>query len=145
MNTTLEELHLKLIVPIEEVYPQFKGQDHFYGPGDYQPLLNSLEYTIAVQETEPDYQGDTWLLLRDTEGDRWGYLCFGWGSCSGCDALQACETYQDIDALRRKLYHDIRWDTKAGLLAWLNEHDWEGDFSSKPEYFLAAAKAVLST
>ena len=61
--------------PITEVY---SDESYF---GDYQPLLESFEYDILLQIDDNDYQGDSRLLFKD--GDRFGILTFGWGSCSG--------------------------------------------------------------
>lgn len=75
------------------------------------------------------YQGDTLVLLKGEDG-RLGYLSFGWGSCSVCDALQACNTTEDIDELQQELWDSIKWhDTPASMLDWLKTHDWGGDWS----------------
>lgn len=75
------------------------------------------------------YQGDT-LVVLEKEG-MYGYLSFGWGSCSGCDALQACEDFDDLQELSDHLESSIKWfDSKEELKAWVNKHDWEGEWFS---------------
>jgi len=128
---------------IREVYP--KEIEPFYGPSDYRPLLESLGHEILLQVDDQDYQGDSRLLFR--HGDRIGYLHFGWGSCSGCDALQACETYAQIEALRTELDGAINWWPSAGeALAWFESHDWEGDHTyhyEEQQRFVSMAKDKL--
>lgn len=135
--------------PIREVYP---GLDEpFYGGGtsDYHSLIESLGHEIVLEVTQQDYSGDSWLLLRSqtSVGPHFGYLEFGWGSCSGCDALQACDTYDELDKLRMSLRDGIRWfPDPAAALDWFRAHDWEGDFSQSEERdrFVREAMAWLA-
>lgn len=134
---------------IADAYPDRAKEEaesgSFYGPGDYTPLLESWGYEICVRVDDSDYQGDSRLILRNVE--RYGYLNFGWGSCSGCDALQACSTIKEIEDLRTTLHDSIRWGTKAELLKFFNEHDWEGDYSwhhEEQKAFIEQAKAFLA-
>lgn len=81
-----------------------------------------------LQVDDNDYQGDSRLLFRD--GNRIGVMIFGWGSCSGCDALQACQTYAGIEELRTELHNGVHWfDSVAEALAYFETHDWGGDYS----------------
>lgn len=126
--------------PIEEVYPEHKDCEYFYGPCDYKPLLESIG-TIALQVDDSDYQGDSRVLYRDDA--RVGYLQFGWGSCSGCDALQACNTMKDISDLRDGLVKEVRWfGDAAAALAFFDTHDWEGDYAFD-QSFVDQCKAYL--
>ena len=62
-------------------------------------------------------------LMRS--GARYGILIFGWGSCSACDALQACRNWEEVAALRDDIARGIRWFESAGdALAYVREHDW---------------------
>ena len=94
---------------------------------DYQPMLYVFG-NIAVQVDDEDYQGDTRVLYN--EDGKIGFLRFGWGSCSGCDALQGC--YHDYDELQQlcdRLQNDIQWfDTPNEALTFFKTHDWEGDY-----------------
>ncbi len=94
-----------------EMYPDY--EEPFYGPGSYQPILDSFG-KIVVQVDDDDYQGDSRVVYKD--GDSYGMLVFGWGSCSGCDALQACTTFSDIDELIDQLKNDIKWFSSLGEL-----------------------------
>lgn len=118
--------------PINEVYPRHAEDEskngNIYGPGDYTPLLNSMGYDVLVKVDDDAYQGDSRVLFRDTL--RYGILIFGWGSCSGCDALQACNSMKEIDDLRTDLNRQIRWfDFKCECLEYINKHDWAGDYA----------------
>ena len=76
------------------------------GVYDYQPMIDEFG-KIILQESDDDYQGSTWALYQDN--DRIGFLRFGWGSCSGCDALQACESFDEIQTLMDELWQSIMW------------------------------------
>lgn len=94
----------------------------------YDELIESMEVEVLVEESDNDYQGSTFCLVR--EGGRVGHLVFGWGSCSGCDALQACDSHADVVDLRNSLYAEIDWfPSTALLMKWLNgdqETQWYG-------------------
>ena len=128
-----------------ELYPDFVGRDSFYGPESYQPIIDDLG-TVVLQVDDSDYQGDSRILYRD--GERWGYLQFGWGSCSGCDALQACTGMGDIDGLIAGLRSSVKWyDTAGECLEYFNTHDWSGDYSAHAEEqadFIHRAKELLA-
>ena len=123
--------------PISEVYPEDSSWSN------YIPLLRSMGFSILLTVDDNEYQGDSRVLFED--GDQYGILFFGWGSCSGCDALQACESYEDLEKLRTELLDDIRWGTAEETLKYLKEHDWEGDYSwgKETRMFLRRSVAVM--
>jgi hypothetical protein len=132
-----------------EIYPGLT--DRFaYGPGDYSPIIESFgDVLLRVDDwdgVDSDISGgDSRILYRN--GDRYGILVFGWGSCSGCDALAGCGSLAEIDDLVEELAAKIEWGKIGEILGFLKEHDWEGDYSwSKEETrsFVAEAKAILS-
>lgn len=80
-----------------------------YG-GIYTPEYEEIVATfgeILIEAHEGSYQGDSKYLVK--KGDLYGIVTFGWGSCSGCDALQACNTQEDIDQLQDDLERGIVW------------------------------------
>jgi hypothetical protein len=94
---------------------------------DYQPIIDAFG-TVALQIDDEDYQGDS-RILYECDG-KIGYLQFGWGSCSGCDALQACNTIEEVQELIQQLESEIKWfDDKREALVFFKNHDWEGDYS----------------
>lgn len=120
MRDSLDSLSI-----VKTAYPDIE-----YGVADYNPLIKSLgEITLKVDDH--DYQGDSRVIFK--RGGEYGLMIFGWGSCSGCDALQACSTYQDIEDLRSRLEADIRWESPVNLLVYFQTHDWEGDYSYQQE------------
>jgi hypothetical protein len=94
---------------------------YFYGPSDYQPIIDSFG-TVLVQVDDANYQGDTRVLLE--KDGRFGFLNFGWGSCSGCDGLQACSSFRDIEELIRGLEADVKWfDTLQAAKDYVADED----------------------
>ena len=109
--------------PIDEVY----DKNEEYGWGDYQPMLDSMGYEILCQQEIGSWQGDTLALMRD--GLRYGFLVFGWGSCSGCDSLQACSTLHEVHELRQQIHDQIVWkDNASEMLSFLQNRDWESQW-----------------
>jgi len=108
----------------KKVYPDW---EEGYGPCDYTPIMEALGEVVAAVESN-DYQGDTLALLKSPEG-KYGVLQFGWGSCSGCDALQACYTWAELQELCDHLEQSVQWlDTLEEAKAWVEAHDWEGAY-----------------
>lgn len=89
---------------------------------DYQPMLEEFG-KILIQVDEDDYQGSSYLLYDN--GGHYGYLCFGWGSCSGCDELQRCESMEEVQELMDKLYNDITWFENIQDLKQFFDKEWE--------------------
>lgn len=73
---------------------------------DYQPMLDEFG-EILIQVDDEGYQGDSFLIYKND--NKYGFLTFGWGSCSGCDALQACDTIDEVQELMDNLYNCIIW------------------------------------
>lgn len=110
---------------IQEIYPGCAYQS------DYRPLVEDLGM-IVVEVADEDYQGDTRYLLK--AGPRWGVLINGWGSCSGCDALQSASSYEELEELRREIAGKVRWfDCAEACAAYLAGKDWETESSYRTE------------
>lgn len=73
---------------------------------EYMPIVR-LFGTPLVVVSDADYQGDMRVLLRSDSA--YGFVVIGFGSCSGCDALQACTTFEDVDRLIDQIELDIHW------------------------------------
>ncbi len=116
-------------------------------PNDYQPIIN-LFGEVLLQIDEDNYQGDSWVLYEAHESyGTYGFLNFGWGSCSGCDVLQGCENLEEVDSLIEDLYQSIKWfDSASEALNWFKNHDWEGDYCGslmEIHKFVEKAKKIL--
>jgi hypothetical protein len=107
--------------------------DNSWGLWDYQPMLNEFG-NILLQKDERDYQGDSFLIYE--KDDKYGYLTFGWGSCSGCDALQGCNSISEVQELMDRLYSSIEWfDSLDALKEYFEETDWTLQYQySIPEF-----------
>lgn len=84
----------------------------------YESVLDTFGYEVVLYETLGSWQGDIVTILKD--GTRFGFLMFGYGSCSGCDALEGTSTLDDLKALAIGLHSDIRWfESMSDLARWL--------------------------
>src|SRR3989304_7401260 len=102
---------------------------HELFPGSYCPsweeFVESFGFEVLLCAKVGGYQGDLIVLLR--EGQRYGYLTLGYGSCGGCDMLEGCSSYRELDGLWKSALHEIHWElNKQAMYAWLSERDWEG-------------------
>ena len=132
------------MIPIEQVYESTRR----YSWVDYMPLIKSIDPGIdwLVAVDEDDYQGDSLLLGKARDTGKFYFLTYGWGSCSGCDALQGCENLGDLASLRQDLAKDMREFASASeVMAWLQAKDWRLEFVSADlaKEFVEAAEKVL--
>ena len=52
-------------------------------------------------------------------------MIFGWGSCSGCDALQGCDSLDDIIDLRNDFARSVVWfDSVEASVRHIFSKDW---------------------
>lgn len=114
---------------------------------DYDDLLLPLgEQLVTTQQS--DYQGDSLYLIRNSAGEL-GFLTFGWGSCSGCDALGAALSPKDDEKLK-ELFDDLAagvvWKaTPKEMPVYLQAKDWKATFLCEElvEEFLLQAVPLL--
>lgn len=102
---------------------------------------------VVLSGTFGDYTGDYLYLLRD--GDRYGFLVQGYGSCSYCDALQSCESLDDVQALIHRMYDAVVWKESADeFLKWVTrDRDWQDQWVWREEgtkRFVGRMVAVVS-
>lgn len=121
----LERREMFTIKDFGKWYGDNYEDDNFYGPASYQEILDDIG-DILVQVDDEDYQGDSRVLYQ--KGNLYGILIFGWGSCSGCDALQGCGSKEEVVELANSLT-DIDWKTFEEMKKYIETHDWEGDYS----------------
>jgi len=88
------------------LYP-LDRRGNFPDVGDYDPIIQSFG-VVLVQEDLGCYQGHTVAVLQDCDKG-FGFLAFTYGSCSGCDVLQSCSTYAEVDEVIDELENSIRW------------------------------------
>lgn len=110
----------------------------------YEEIVGTFGEILAGAH-EGSYQGDSMYLI-ESDG-RHGIVTFGWGSCSGCDALEACKTQAHVDELQDDLERGIRWfDDYASALNWLREErtpeqPWLVDEGLRKNLLVEIAKA----
>lgn len=92
--------------------------DEFFLPGSYREALEDRGLKVVAETAFGDYQGDLVFVLRGPDG-RHGVTVVGYGSCSGCDARQACSTQEEFDGLVDSVVRSIRWGAKEDLRAHL--------------------------
>lgn len=131
--------------PIREAFPDCEKERGWFNSPNYEALVESIGVEICLQVDDHDYQGDSRMIL--TDGSRWGLLIFGWGSCSGCDGLQAVNNYEGLDSMRDELVNDIHWEaTAAELLGYVENRDWALQYcwhQAETKQFIEDAKAFL--
>ena len=112
---------------------------------DYSPMIEDFG-DVLFQVDDDDWQGDSYILYGSmNKNSRFGFLNFGWGSCSVCDALKGCSTWEEVQELYEELRSQIKWfDSAEEAYKWFIEHDWEGDYSTKEKkWFIKIATCIL--
>ena len=133
-------------VRARRLYPDVDWGDSYPYVSGYGPMVeDSGEVLLWI--TTGSYQGDYHVLVRGPGGD-FCYISIGFGSCAGCDALQACDTAEQIGQLAEGIQFGIRWEVDAAAMRkWLLERDWEvqwmySDFDEFKEFLSKALKIV---
>jgi hypothetical protein len=106
---------------------KFNENTYTFFSGSYEDLVSKpTGLTVVLSEWLGDYQGDAVTVLKD--GRRYGFLTFGYGSCSGCDALQAVENMEDLSGLYENLIDSIQWFASLDALKTYvsKDRDWAG-------------------
>jgi len=131
-----------MTVSVKDLYPQ---SSDYFSAYSYQPMIDSFG-KVLIQVDDNDYQGDTRVLLE--KANSIGLIIFGWGSCSGCDALQGCENMDDLQKLYDSMESSVKWFASAEqALCYFEDHDWEGDYSwhnKETRVFVSKSKDVLA-
>lgn len=116
--------YLKLV---QDAYAKQQRERGYVSFG-YKSLIELSGVAIQFSVDIGSYQGDTYMLVKNKDG-HFGYLRFGWGSCSGCDALKGCDNAKDYAELLESLYSNIEWfETQERLIRFREEGDWENRF-----------------
>ncbi|WP_133177055.1 hypothetical protein [Mycobacteroides abscessus] len=96
----------------------------------YAKAIAGIGVVPIIQKNIGYYQGDWVAVVKDT--DRWpsslGFLCYGYGSCSGCDEWEGADNAIERAEIVVRMAKSIRWFEKpADLKAWLNSDDRRED------------------
>ena len=96
----------------------------------YEGLIELGAGAVVVTEMIGDYQGDYHFLVKD--GENYAHVVTGYGSCSGCDALQDCEeSFSKIAKLGNDICGSVIWKSQEEILKHIEEHDAEGSWYGK--------------
>lgn len=106
--------------------------EYYSPPMSYDEIV-ATQGEILKDWVMGDWQGDYIYLLK--KDDKYSAVVIGYGSCSGCDALQACDNDEDFEALKQDVLRTIVWVTKEDILNdlddeelnrwYFHEEDWE--------------------
>jgi len=97
----------------KETFPD-SVYESWNGSPSHRELIESLGVEVYREERFGSYQGDMIMILKDTYSNNieyithYGFLIFGYGSCSGCDSLLACESFEDLEELRNRYESQIK-------------------------------------
>ena len=98
-------------------------KEYYFDLPTYNQIVSKFG-KIEIKSSDTDYQGSSFYLLSNQ--NKFGYLSISWGSCSGCDALQACSDYTDLQNLLDRLENQVIWfDNWDEIKEWVNARDWE--------------------
>lgn len=109
----------------------------------YLGLAKALGLVEKVGADLGYYQGDYVALVTEDigygSGDRWGFLVIGYGSCSGCDELDAADTVEDMLKIATDMVERIRWfSTLDGAKAYITSDEqvleWHAHESGWPAF-----------
>lgn len=103
----------------------------------YDDMVDSWGYESLATDFIGDYQGDIFYLLKNN--DEYSILDIGYGSCSGCDALEACDTREDRIELAESIKSSMKWFSKKDLLDHLNVEYLETQYF----YYQTDAKEII--
>lgn len=103
--------------------PEWVGQ---YGTS-YDEMVRSWGFEVEDSAEFGSYQGDLVYVLWD--GGRVGLVIIGYGSCSGCDSLEAAQPWDEdgdwtaVSDLSDKLRGDVHWEpSRPAMAAWIGKH-----------------------
>jgi hypothetical protein len=101
----------------------------------YEHIVTSWGYRIIDSSTFGMFQGDQVYLLES--GSQVGFVVIGYGSCSGCDALQAIHMFnvepanivEQVNSLSDDLRSNIKWfDSLDDMASIVNDKDYHTNY-----------------
>ena len=94
--------------------------EYYEPPMGYDEIV-SIQGEIVKDWIIGDWQGDYVYLLKNN--DWYSLVVVGYGSCSGCDALEACENNEEFELLKQSILNDIRWGSKQDILDQISDEE----------------------
>ena len=107
--------------------------EYYSAPMSYDEIV-ATQGEILKDWVIGSWQGDYVYLLKN--GEKFGFIFIGYGSCSGCDVLQGCENDEEFNELKKEIVDRIFWGTAGDIEAYIinddanrwyyHEEDWIG-------------------
>ena len=115
----------------------------YFSPG-YDDCLEAAGADVLDFERFGSYQGEWWALVRCAGA--LGFVSGGFGSCSGCDAIEALLTYCDNEAAWAKAHREDLADIVGGTISaedLLSLAELEAKCATPEEYVDESAAVVV--
>lgn len=113
-----------------------EGYDFEYGGPNlgYTSVVETFGYEIVLSERLGSWQGDIVFVLKNE--DRVGFLVVGYGSCAGCDVLEAIRTMDGLKSFALGLHSNIKWfQSLTDLQQWLVRYVIEDGIEPGPYWY----------
>lgn len=81
--------------------------EYFYAPG-WEAGFEERGMNIVAWETFGDWQGDYAVVFKAND-NLFAFDVIGYGSCSGCDSMEACETEKEYKELISGVVNRLQW------------------------------------
>lgn len=94
--------------------------EYYSPPMSYDEIVET-QGDIIKDWTLGYYQGDYVYLLKN--GDKYAFTVIGYGSCSGCDALEGCGDDEEFNELKEDIVNSIVWGTKQDVLDYVTNQE----------------------
>lgn len=117
-----------------------KKHDYMSSP-KVEELIGSAGCDVIASTYIGSWSGDVLMVLKNGTG--FGLLIVGYGSCSGCDALKSCNTFEELFDFREKLFKSIMWKEYSEFIEYLKNKDWETEFYCSDKKNLKIVKEFI--
>jgi len=116
---------------IEDILEKLSSPNKTWSSVKYEDLTEATGCEVIDSLYMGSYQGD--LLMIVSKDYKFGILSTGYGSCAGCDPLQACRGPDEYAELAKSLYNNIIWKDPDEIIDYLENKDWETEYYGRQE------------
>lgn len=94
---------------------------------EYIALIKDAGLDVIDYLAMGGYQGDLIVIVK--KADKFGMIVTGYGSCSGCDVLQACyNNKKKLKQLQKELCDKVIWKDITPFITYLKKKDWRSEY-----------------
>lgn len=93
----------------------------YYSPPMHYDDIVATQGEVIKDWVIGQWQGDYVYLLKNN--DLYSIVIIGYGSCSGCDAWEACENDEEFEELKQSVLNRIVWGSKQDIIDELNDKE----------------------